>query len=58
MKDDWEARKSLLDFAEDIESELWWNQDAFCVSCALLGSELICAMACSDADSKRVYTCL
>ena len=53
-----EAGKSLGDFLENIKAERGRNKDAVGISCALLGRELICAVACADGDCERINACL
>ena len=52
MKDDRESRESLRYFFKYIKSQWRWNEDTFLISRALLRTELICAVRCSDSDSK------
>ncbi len=53
MEDDWESGELLHDSVEDVECQ--WGRDetaGFGIACALLGLELVGAVACSDGDGE------
>ena len=52
VENDREAGESHADFFEDVEAKRRRNEDTLFVSCALCGSELVCAVAGADSDSK------
>ena len=52
MQNDREARQSLGDFFEDVETQRWRYQNTFFVSCALFGFELVGAVAGTDGNGQ------
>ena len=57
VKNDREARQSLNALFKNVETKWWRNKDAVCISCTLISSELVSAVACSDCDSKGIAAC-
>ena len=56
MQYDGEAGEFLHNGVENVESQRGRNQLAVLVACALLGSELVGAVACADRDGEGVAT--
>ena len=49
-----ESGESLAYFFENVETERRGNEDTVCISCALSGCELVCAVGCADGNSEGV----
>ena len=56
VENDGELGKALADLLENIEAKRRRNKDALLVSCALCGSELVCAVGGTDRDREGVNT--
>ena len=54
MQHDREAGQTLGDFLQNVEAEGRRDEDALLVAGALLGLELVCAVAGADGDGQRV----
>ncbi len=57
MEHDGESGELFHNGVKYLECQWGRNEAAFCVACALLGSEFVCAVACADRDGQRIAAC-